>query len=60
MTSIEGRSRLDLVQTMTLMLLVKNKGSQLLFHDGEMCSWCLTPITLNYQPETDDLMSAHS
>lgn len=58
MTSIEGSSRVDLIQTMTLIFLVKNKGSQLLSCDGEMCSWCLTPITLNYRPETDNVMSA--
>lgn len=31
MTSVDGSSLLDLIQTMTLIVLVKNKGSQLLF-----------------------------
>lgn len=56
MTSIEGNSLLDLIQTMTLIFLVKNEGSQLLFHDGETYSWCLTPVISNYQPETGNVV----
>lgn len=43
MTSIEGSFLLGFIQTVTLILLAKNKGSQLLLHDGEACSYVSHP-----------------
>lgn len=60
MTSVDGSSLLGLIHTMTLIFLVKNKGSQLLFLEGETCSFCLIPVISNYQAETDNTMNTGS
>lgn len=60
LTSVDGSSLLGLIQTMTLIFLMKNKGSQLLFKEAEACIFCLTPIISNYQAETDNTMNTAS